>query len=103
MGKLTAGKDYVKWEKPGQKITGTLLKVELSRGDNAGKMLHMVDADGKPFIVSAPTLLAEAVEENFSTLHEKEITITYTSQDKPAKGRKEGLRRFDIEWPDDDE
>jgi len=101
MGRITSGKDYVKWEKPGQVVEGTLRRIEMSRGGNAGKMLHMVDADGKPFMVSAPTLLAEVVEDNFDELHDEFLQIVFVSEDKPAKKGQSGLRRFEVKWGDD--
>lgn len=99
---LTSGKDYVKWEKPGQVVEGTLRKIELSRGSTGGKMLHLVDAEGRPFMVSAPTLLAELIEENFDSLAEKYLTITYTAQDKPGKRGQSGLMRFNVDFDDDE-
>jgi hypothetical protein len=97
---LSGGKEYRRWEKVGQEMTGILVKLELSRSSRGGKMLHMVDADGVPFMVSAPTLLAEIIEENFPTLEGRNITITFSEQDKPAKRGESGLMRFTVDYDD---
>lgn len=97
---LTGGKEYRKWEEVGQVIAGVLQKIELSRSSRGGKMLHMVDDDGVPFITSAPTLLAETVEENFDKLVGRRIEITFTEQEKPAKRGESGLMRFSIDYDD---
>lgn len=97
---LTGGKDYVKWEKVGQVIEGTLVKVELSRSSRGGKMAHMVDGDGVPFLISAPTLLAELLEENFDALEGRHLTITFTEQDKPSRKGESGLMRFSVDYDD---
>ena|SRR5689334_3687848 len=103
MGTLSGGKTYVKWERVGQVIEGVLQKIEMSRSSRGGKMIHLVDDDGVPFIVSAPTLLAEIIEENFALLDGKKITIKFVEQDKPAKKGESGLMRFTVDYPDEDE
>ena len=105
MGKvtLTGGKDYIKWERVGQVIEGRLHKVELSRSSRGGKMAHLADKDGAPFIISAPTLLAEVLEENFDTLEGRWLTITFTEQDRPARKGDSGLMRFKVDYDDDEE
>jgi len=97
---LTGGKDYVKWEQVGQVIEGALVKIELSRSSRGGKMAHLADRDGVPFIISAPTLLAEVLEENFDRLEGRWLTITFSGQDKPSRKSESGLMRFTVDWDD---
>ncbi len=103
MGTLSGGKPYVKWEHVGQVVAGVLTKVEMSRSSRGGKMAHLVNDDGEAFIVSAPTLLAEILEENFALLDGKRIVITFQEQDKPAKKGESGLMRFKVDYPDDED
>lgn len=101
MGTLSGGKPYLKWEHVGQVVAGVLQKIELSRSSRGGKMAHMVNDDGESFIISAPTLLAEILEENFALLEGVRIVITFKEQDKPAKKGESGLMRFTVDYPDD--
>lgn len=97
---LTGGKPYVKWAHVGQVIEGILTKIEMSRSSRGGKMAHMVDDNGEGFIVSAPTLLAETLEENFGVLEGRRITITFTEQDAAKKRGESGLMRFSVDYDD---
>jgi len=103
MATLNSGKPYVKWEHVGQVVAGVLQKVELSRSSRGGKMAHLVNDDGEGFIVSAPTLLAEILEENFALLEGQRIVITFKEQDKPARKGESGLMKFTVDYPDEAE
>jgi hypothetical protein len=75
---------FQKWDKRGQRVQGTLLRMELSKkyeGENY--VLTLRDDDGKKIAVSAPLKLREAVEDN--ELIGKRVVIIY-SDDTPSKG-----------------
>ena len=75
---------FVKWGKRGDRVQGTILRMELSKkyeGDNY--VLTMRTDDGKKIAVSAPLKLREAVEDN--DLIRKRVVIIY-ADDTATKG-----------------
>lgn len=83
---IATGGEFKKWEKPGDSITGKILKLELSkkyRGENYIAILRT--DDGKRVAVSAPLKLRLAIEEN--ELAGKRVAIIYVGE-TPTKGDK---------------
>lgn len=91
---------HVTWEKVGQTVEGTLLKVEMTGGNIKGKIARLRADDGSIFTVSCPTLLAQMLEDNFAALEGALVSITFTGEDKPKTKGQSGLKRFDVEYDD---
>lgn len=89
------------WEKTGQVVEGTLLKIERMTGDNTGYIARLRTDEGITTI-SCPALLSQALNDNFDELNGKLIRITFTKQDA-AKGKKSGMKHFDVEYDDTDD
>lgn len=75
---------FFKWETPGDRVTGTVLRLELSKKYGEGNyILLMRDDDGKRIAVSAPLKVREAVQDN--DLIGERIVIVYAG-DTATKG-----------------
>jgi hypothetical protein len=98
---LDGTKEYFKWEKPGQEVTGIFRKMETARGEIKGQLVHLEDEEGKGFMVSAPVVLADIISDNLSAIQDRLITITYTAEDAPKKRGQSGVKRFKVEFDDE--
>jgi hypothetical protein len=95
---LDSHKDYVKWEKVGQTLTGILIRMEVSKHPKyKGELLVLETEDGKVFC-AAPLNLAETVRDNFDKLVGELITIRYTS-DQETKGGN-SMKMFEVDYDD---
>lgn len=90
---------HVAWDEVGQVVEGTVLKLEMTTGKMQGKILRLQTEEGI-ITVSAPTLLAQQLEDNWSDVQGKFVRITFASQDKPSAKNKAGMKRFDVEVDD---
>lgn len=75
---------FVKWDNKGDRVTGVVLRLELSKkygGENYVAVMR--GDDGKKIAVSAPLKLREAIQDN--ALIGKRVCIIY-SADTPTKG-----------------
>jgi hypothetical protein len=87
------------WENIGDVVEGTLLKVETTTGKLKGKIAR-IQTDEGVVTVSAPTLLAQMLEDHWGEVGGKFVRITYTAKDKPKAAGQDGMKRFKVEVED---
>lgn len=101
MGKLTTEDSrHVKWENEGQSVQGTFVRMEVTSGKVKGHIVALRDEDGDVFTVSAPTLLAQLIADNMDKLKGREVAIRWVSTDAPTSKKKNGMKRFEVEYDD---
>ena len=95
---LDSHKDYVKWEKPGQEVSGVLVRMETSKHPTyKGELLVLQQEHGKVFC-SAPLNLAEIVRDNYDKLCGEYITCRYKEDVQTGGGNT--LKVFEVDWDD---
>lgn len=82
---LDMSSTFIKWKDVGDKVQGTILRLESSKkykGENF--VLVMLDDNGKRFAVSAPLKLVGAVQDH--DLKGERVVIMYVGATKTANG-----------------
>lgn len=83
---------FVKWEKLGDRVIGTALRLEQSKKyGKDGFVLVMLGDDGKRFAVSAPLKLVGAVQDHNLLGHR--LCIIFSDRTKTEKGE---IKEFKI-------
>lgn len=92
---LASGGDYIRFDQPGDSVTGTVIDIRLQRWDDGtvSPQLILDTDDGEKTVTAGQVRLKAALAEQKPEKGDR-ITITYTSMEKRAGGRT--LKHWDV-------